>query len=87
MALLYPSLAFFSTRIVVQRGLGPFGIGGMEGLQEFPWMDALPFGGLDERREDAVRPHSAVRSRPKWGTLGTLWPELKSIDMTISTSS
>jgi len=62
MALLYPSLDFFSTRIIVQRGLCRFGIGGMEGLQEFPRMDALPFGGLDERGYDAVGLYPAVRS-------------------------
>ena len=34
----------------------------MEGVQKFPWMDSLPFGGLHKRRNNAVRFESIVRT-------------------------
>lgn len=53
---------FFSTGIVVQRGLCCRGIGSMEVVQEFPWMDALSSGGLNKGRDDAVGFYPLVRS-------------------------
>ena len=35
----------------------------MKGMEEFPWMDALSSGGLDERGKNAVRLDAVVRSR------------------------
>ena len=37
----------------------------MEAVQEFPWMDALPSGGLHQRRDDAVGFESTVRAGAK----------------------
>ena len=71
MPLLYSSTNFFSTGIVVQRGLCGGGVGGVEDVQEFPRMDTLPSGSLHQRRDDAVGFESAVRSGAE-GHLGPL---------------
>jgi hypothetical protein len=57
---LYAETVFFSTGIVIQRSLRRGGIGGMEDVQKFPWMNSLPSGSLHQRRDDAVRFYSAV---------------------------
>ena len=60
MPLFYSPSGFFSTGIIIKRGLRCGGIGGMEDVQEFPWMNSLSSGSLHQRRDDAMGFDSAV---------------------------
>ena len=65
MPLFYSPSGFFSTGIVIKRGLRRCGIGGMKDVQKFPRVDALPSGGLHQRGNDTMRLYSLVRSCPE----------------------
>lgn len=59
MSLLYSPNSSFSTGIVVERRLCRGHIRSEEDLQEFPWIDILPSGGLHEAWQNAMGLESA----------------------------